>query len=82
MRRTMAHSQRLLRLSYGLTVDGKQRQSLAYDAMARCTKETVALPSGQTRENRFIYGTLRHLTGYGQSSFGDVKWNRELELRI
>ena len=49
-------------LSYGLTVDGTQRQSLAYDAMARCTKETVALPGGQTRENRFIYGTLRHLT--------------------
>ena len=49
-------------LSYGLTVDGKQRQSLAYDAMARCTKETVTLPGGQKRENCFTYGTLRHLT--------------------
>ena len=49
-------------LSYGLTVDGTQRQSLAYDAMGRCTKETVALPGGQTRENCFTYGTLRHLT--------------------
>ena len=49
-------------LSYGLTVDGKQRQSLAYDAMARCTKETMTLPGGQKRENCFTYGTLRHLT--------------------
>ena len=49
-------------LSYGLTVDGTQRQSLAYDAMARCTKETVTLPGGQKRENCFTYGTLRHLT--------------------
>ena len=49
-------------LSYGLTVDGTQRQSLSYDAMARCTKETVTLPGGQTRENRFTYGTLHHLT--------------------
>ena len=49
-------------LSYGLTVDGTQRQSLAYDAMARCTKETMTLPGGQKRENCFTYGTLRHLT--------------------
>ena len=49
-------------LSYGLTVDGTQRQSLAYDAMARCTKEEVTLPGGQKRENRFIYGTIDHLT--------------------
>ena len=49
-------------LSYGLTVDGTQRQSLAYDAMARCTKETVTLPGGRKRENCFTYGTLRHLT--------------------
>ena len=49
-------------LSYGLTVDGTQRQSLAYDAMARCTKETVTLPGGQKRENCFTYGTFRHLT--------------------
>ena len=49
-------------LSYGLTVDGTQRQSLAYDAMARCTEETVTLPGGQKRENCFTYGTLRHLT--------------------
>ena len=28
-------------LSYGLTVDGKQRQSLAYDAMARCHRWRV-----------------------------------------
>ena len=41
-------------LSYGLTVDGNtERQSLAYDAMARCTKETVTLPGGQKRENCF-----------------------------
>ncbi len=49
-------------LSYGLTVDGTQRQSLAYDAMARCTKETMTLPGGRKRENCFTYGTLRHLT--------------------
>ena len=49
-------------LSYGLTVDGTQRQSLAYDAMARCKKENVTLPGGQKRENCFTYGTLRHLT--------------------
>ena len=49
-------------LSYGLTVDGKQRQSLAYDAMGRCTKEEVTLSSGQKRENCFTYETLRHLT--------------------
>ena len=49
-------------LSYGLTVDGKQRQSLAYDAMGRCTKEEVTLPGGQKRENCFTYGTLSHLT--------------------
>ena len=49
-------------LSYGLTVDGKQRQSLAYDAMGRCTKEEVTLSGGQKRENRFIYGTIDHLT--------------------
>ena len=83
MRRTMAHSQRLLRLSYGLTVDGKQRQSLAYDAMARCTKETVALPSGQTRENRFIYGTLRHLTDMDSllsaMSNGTESWSYEYD---
>ena len=49
-------------LSYGLTVDGTQRQSLSYDAMGRCTKEEVTLPGGQKRENRFIYGTIDHLT--------------------
>ena len=49
-------------LSYGLTVDGKQRQSLTYDAMGRCTKEEVTLPGGQKRENRFVYGTIDHLT--------------------
>ena len=37
-------------------------KSLAYDAMARCTKETVTLPGGQKRENCFTYGTLRHRT--------------------
>ena len=56
-------------LSYGLTVDGKQRQSLAYDAMARCTKETVTLPGGQKRENCFTYGTLRHLTDTDRDLF-------------
>ena len=49
-------------LSYGLTVDGKQRQSLTYDAMGRCTKEEVTLSGGQKRENRFVYGTIDHLT--------------------
>ena len=56
-------------LSYGLTVDGTQRQSLAYDAMARCTKETVTLPGGQKRENCFTYGTLRHLTDTDRDLF-------------
>ena len=49
-------------LAYGITVDGTQRQSLSYDAMGRCTKEEVTLPGGQKRENRFIYGTIDHLT--------------------
>ena len=70
-------------LSYGLTVDGTQRQSLAYDAMARCTKETVALPGGQTRENRFIYGTLRHLTDtdslLSAMSNGTESWSYEYD---
>ena len=56
-------------LSYGLTVDGTQRQSLAYDAMARCTKETMTLPGGQKRENCFTYGTLRHLTDTDRDLF-------------
>ena len=30
--------------------------------MGRCTKEEVTLPGGQKRENRFIYGTIDHLT--------------------
>ena len=47
-------------LSYGLTVDGTQRQSLAYDA-ARCTKETVTLPGDRSEKTCFIYGTFRHL---------------------
>ena len=70
-------------LSYGLTVDGKQRQSLAYDAMARCTKETVTLPGGQTRENRFTYGTLRHLTDtdslLSAMSNGTESWSYEYD---
>ena len=70
-------------LSYGLTVDGKQRQSLAYDAMARCTKETVTLPGGQTRENRFTYGTLRHLTDtdslLSAMSNGTDSWSYEYD---
>ena len=70
-------------LSYGLTVDGKQRQSLAYDAMARCTKETVTLPGGQTRENRFTYGTLRHLTDtdslLSAMSNGTESWSYECD---
>ena len=49
-------------LAYGITVDGTQRQSLAYDAMGRCTKEEVTLPGGQKRENCFVYGTIDHLT--------------------
>ena len=70
-------------LSYGLTVDGKQRQSLAYDAMARCTKETVTLPGGQTRENRFTYGTLHHLTDMDSllsaMSNGTESWRYEYD---
>ena len=70
-------------LSYGLTVDGTQRQSLAYDAMARCTKETVALPGGQTRENCFTYGTLRHLTDMDSllsaMSNGTESWSYEYD---
>ncbi|MFR8811887.1 MAG: DNRLRE domain-containing protein [Lachnospiraceae bacterium] len=70
-------------LSYGLTVDGTQRQSLAYDAMARCTKETVTLPGGQTRENRFTYGTLHHLTDMDSllsaMSNGTESWSYEYD---
>ena len=70
-------------LSYGLTVDGKQRQSLAYDAMARCTKETVTLPGGQKRENCFTYGTLRHLTDtdslLSAMSNGTESWSYEYD---
>ena len=70
-------------LSYGLTVDGTQRQSLAYDAMARCTKETVTLPGGQTRENCFTYGTLRHLTDMDSllsaMSNGTESWSYEYD---
>ena len=70
-------------LSYGLTVDGTQRQSLAYDAMGRCTKETVALPGGQTRENCFTYGTLRHLTDMDSllsaMSNGTESWSYEYD---
>lgn len=66
-------------LSYGLTVDGTQRQSLSYDAMARCTKETVTLPSGKTRQNRFSYGTISHLTDtdslLSYMSNGTDSWN-------
>ena len=70
-------------LSYGLTVDGKQRQSLAYDAMARCTKETMTLPGGQKRENCFTYGTLRHLTDtdslLSAMSNGTDSWSYEYD---
>ena len=70
-------------LSYGLTVDGKQRQSMAYDAMARCTKETVTLPGGQKRENCFTYGTLRHLTDtdslLSAMSNGTDSWSYEYD---
>ena len=70
-------------LSYGLTVDGTQRQSLAYDAMARCTKETVTLPGGQKRENCFTYGTLRHLTDtdslLSAMSNGTESWSYEYD---
>ena len=70
-------------LCYGLTVDGTQRQSLAYDAMARCTKETVTLPGGQKRENCFTYGTLRHLTDtdslLSAMSNGTESWSYEYD---
>ena len=70
-------------LSYGLTVDGTQRQSLAYDAMARCTKETMTLPGGQKRENCFTYGTLRHLTDtdslLSAMSNGTESWSYEYD---
>ena len=70
-------------LSYGLTVDGTQRQSLAYDAMARCTKETMTLPGGRKRENCFTYGTLRHLTDtdslLSAMSNGTESWSYEYD---
>ena len=70
-------------LSYGLTVDGTQRQSLAYDAMARCTKETVTLPGGRKRENCFTYGTLCHLTDtdslLSAMSNGTESWSYEYD---
>ena len=70
-------------LSYGLTVDGTQRQSLAYDAMARCTKETMTLPGGRKRENCFTYGTLRHLTDtdslLSAMSNGTDSWSYEYD---
>ena len=49
-------------LSYGLTVDGVTRQTLEYDALSRRTKEVLALPGGSKRENRYIFGTINHLT--------------------
>ena len=70
-------------LSYGLTVDGKQRQSLTYDAMGRCTKEEVTLPGGQKRENRFVYGTIDHLTDMDSllsaMSNGTESWSYEYD---
>lgn len=70
-------------LAYGLTVDGVQRQSLTYDAMARRTKETVTLPGGQTRENRFVYGTINHLTDtdslLSSMSNGTDSWSYEYD---
>ena len=70
-------------LSYGLTVDGTQRQSLAYDAMARCTKDTMTLPGGRKRENCFTYGTLRHLTDtdslLSAMSNGTESWSYEYD---
>ncbi len=66
-------------LVYGITVDGTQRQSLSYDAMARCTKETITLSSGKTRQNRFSYGTISHLTDtdslLSYMSNGTDSWN-------
>ena len=51
--------------------------------MARCTKETVTLPGGQTRENRFTYGTLRHLTDtdslLSAMSNGTESWSYEYD---
>ena len=49
-------------LSYGLTVDGVTRQTLEYDALSRRTKEVLAFPGGSKRENRYIFGTINHLT--------------------
>ena len=70
-------------LSYGLTGDGTQRPRLAYDAMARCTKETVTLPGGRKRENCFTYGTLRHLTDtdslLSAMSNGTESWSYEYD---
>ena len=66
-------------LSYGLNRDGKHRQSLAYDAMARCTKEIVTLSGGSKRENRYIFGTINHLTDTDSllesMSNGTESWN-------
>lgn len=70
-------------LAYGLTVDGVQRQSLTYDAMARRTKETVTLPGGQSRENCFVYGTINHLTDtdslLSSMSNGTDSWSYEYD---
>ena len=66
-------------LSYGLTVDGVTRQTLEYDALSRRTKEIVTLSGGSKRENRYIFGTINHLTDTDSllesMSNGTDSWN-------
>ena len=46
-----------------------------YDAMARCTKETVTLSGWTDSEKTYLLMNPSSSDRYGQSSFGDVKWN-------
>ena len=66
-------------LSYGLTVDGVTQQTLEYDALSRRTKEIVTLSGGSKRENRYIFGTINHLTDTDSllesMSNGTDSWN-------
>ena len=66
-------------LSYGLTVDGVTRQTLEYDALSRRTKKVVTLSGVSKRENRYVFGTINHLTDtdslLGSMSNGTDSWN-------
>ena len=66
-------------LSYGLTVDGVTRQTLEYDALSRRTKKVVTLSGVSKRENRYVFGTINHLTDTDSllesMSNGTDSWN-------